>query len=229
MPEPMSTAVRLWPSLPEAHLYLAYGLGENGNIAEAEQEFRQAIKLRPNYIKGYRFLATFYEKQGRLSDAILALKKFQALDPDQVWVGNRIALLQTRPETPRAAQFFAEAFTYQKQGKPALAIQRYEQLLKVVPNHRQGNFNLAYAYLHGAGQTEWTRSTILFHKVIKIDPQYVEALHHLATAYWKLGKETEAVFYDQRYLEQGPHRDLRMQSKKRLVSAGATPIALNLK
>ena len=94
----LRTAVRLWPGLPEAHLYLAYGLGENGNIAEAEQEFRQALKLRPNYLKGYRFLATFYEKQGRLSDAILTLKKLQALDPGQVWVGNRIALLQNRAQ-----------------------------------------------------------------------------------------------------------------------------------
>lgn len=222
----LRTAVDLWPNLPEAHLYLAYGLGENGNFIEAEREFLQALTLRPNYLKGYQFLATFYEKQGRISEAILALKKLEALDPGQGWVGNRIALLRNRQPSKGTEQLFAEAFAYQKEGRRSLAIQRYEQLLKIAPNHRQANFNLAYAYLHGNNPTEWSRGAILFQKVIKLDPNYSEAFHHLAAAYWKLGKRADAVFFDQQYLEHATHSDLKKRSEERLAKEG---VALALK
>ena len=56
-------------------------------------------------------------------------------------------------------------------------------------------------------------------KVLEIDPQYGEALHHLAAAYWKLGKKNEAVKYDLMYLEQGKHPGLKKTSRERVAAA----------
>ncbi|MCH8124762.1 tetratricopeptide repeat protein [candidate division KSB1 bacterium] len=73
---------------PEAHLHLAYGLEKNGQIQDAERELLAAIRLRPNYLKGYRWLTEFHKRQGKYQDAhasyqkLLELDASQAKDPD---------------------------------------------------------------------------------------------------------------------------------------------------
>jgi tetratricopeptide (TPR) repeat protein len=192
-------AVRLWPSLPEAHLYLGYGLSKAGFVEEAEKEMLTALELRSDYLKGYKFIAEFYEKQGESDQAFAAYQRLRDLgtrDPDVL---------------------FKLGFAYQKRGDRDQAIQTYEKLLTIAPNHRQGNFNLAYAYKNGVSPEEWARSAALFRKVLEIDPTYYEALHHLATTQWNLGNETEAARYDSLYLQRGQHPSLKSVSKERLA------------
>lgn len=242
-------AVELWPDLPEAHLYLAYGLEKNGKIQDAEKEYLQAIRLRPNYLKGYRWLAQFYERLRKPQKAHAAYQKLFELDRSQSWVQERMNRLTAQTGRERVSQFdrglqkiaageyseavkiltdayprypkdrdllFNLAFSHQKLGNRTEAIRYYEELLQVTPMHVKGNFNLAYAYLHGTSTGDFSRSSLLFKKVLKLDPGYSEALFHLATAYWKLGNETEARRYDQLYLKQGVHEDLKRRSQSRL-------------
>jgi tetratricopeptide (TPR) repeat protein len=79
----LRTAVCLWPTSPDTHLYLGYGLGRTGNIQEAEEEFCKGLRLRPNFMKAHRYLADFYERQGRWKDAVTTLGGLLALDPNQ--------------------------------------------------------------------------------------------------------------------------------------------------
>ena len=51
-------AVELWPESPETHYHLAVGLVQLGKDGEAEQELKQAIALRDNYIDAYRSSAS---------------------------------------------------------------------------------------------------------------------------------------------------------------------------
>jgi len=207
----LRTAVRLWPTLPEAHLFLGYGLKRGENFVEAEREYRKAIELRPNYLKAYRYLADLYEAQGRMDEAVATLATMRAFDPANTSVEKRIQWLTNR--------LFAEAFAYQKKGQRQEAIDRYQQLLRIEPLHRQGTFNLAYAYLGGTTKGDWLRSTHLFQKVLEIDPTYTEALFRLASAYWKLEIEEEGIRYDRLYLKRGNHNQLRATSQKRLEDA----------
>ncbi len=93
-------AVSLWPRSPETRLYLGYGLGRAGKIGEAEAEFREALRLRPNFMKAYRFLADFYERQGRWNDAVTTLQHLLAIDPSQSSVQARIQRLQQGRAAP---------------------------------------------------------------------------------------------------------------------------------
>jgi tetratricopeptide (TPR) repeat protein len=216
-------AVSLWPGSPETRLYLGYGLGRAGKIGEAEAEFREALRLRPNFMKAYRYLADFYERQGRWKDAVTTLQRLLAVDPSQSSVQARIQRLSTENPSPDSVQItrlFQGAFSLQKQGKRELAIQRYEKLLAHVPNHRQGTFNLAFAYMNSDDGDDWSRSEVLFKRVLEIDPEYTEAIHRLATVYWKLGQRDQAMAYDRTYLTQGRHLDLKKRSEERLHQGG---------
>ena len=118
-----------------------------------------------------------------------------------------------------ADDIFRAAFKDQQGGRRKQAILLYEELLRIVPNHRQGSFNLAYALLHGSTREEWARSAKLFRKVLEIDRTYIESIHRLATAYWKLGDIEQAVKYDKIYLERGVHPKLKDLSEQRLATA----------
>jgi tetratricopeptide (TPR) repeat protein len=197
----LQTAVRLWPSSAETHLYLGYGLEKAGRLEEAENEMKQAVALRPNYLRGHRYLAEFHERRGQVREAL------QSYD----------ALLDLERSQP-AYLLFQVGFLHQKHGRRERAIALYERLLRVAPDHRQGTFNLAYAYLHGLTPDDWSRSATLFQRVLEIDPDYSEAIFRLASAHWKLGNQEEARESDRLYLEKGAHQELRRRSQQRLAS-----------
>lgn len=115
---------------------------------------------------------------------------------------------------------FDQAFAAQRAGRRDECIGLYERLLALAPRHRQGTFNLAYAYRYGDSAEDWNRSVALFQRVLEIDPGYSEAIHHLAAVYWKLERREEAIRYDRLYLEEGEHEDLKAASRRRLAGAG---------
>jgi tetratricopeptide (TPR) repeat protein len=168
-------------------------------LEEAEKEMLAALDLRPDYLKGLQFIARFYEEQGEADKALAAYQRLYDLgarDPGFL---------------------FKLGFAHQKRGDREQAIRIYEELLAIAPDHRQGNFNLAYAYKNGDSPDEWSRSATLFRQVLSIDPTYHEALHHLATTQWNLGNEAEAAEYDSLYMEQGKHPSLKSVSRERLA------------
>jgi tetratricopeptide (TPR) repeat protein len=121
---------------------------------------------------------------------------------------------RANPKDPEL--LFNLAFAHQRLGHREEAIRYYEELLAVEPDHKQGCFNLAYAYRDGTTRGEWSRAAILFRRVLQLDPGYTEALHHLATVLWKLGETREARESDSLYVARGGHADLIRISQERL-------------
>ena len=213
-------AVELWPESPETHYYLAVGLVQLGKDGEAEQELKQAIALRDNYIDAYRKLGQLYEEQGRVDLAIASYEKLVEIDPGQTAALERIQMLRTSGRQVELRAAFNRAFAAQKAGQRGEAIRLYEELLAADPRNRQGTFNLAWAYLEGETAEDWSRAAELFLAVLEIDPSYTEAAHHLATAYWSLNRRDEAIRWDHRYLEGETHPNLETISRRRLADAG---------
>ena len=65
-------AVEIDPGLPEAHLSLAHGLEQQGQIEEAEKSLLTSLRLRPDYLLGHRRQAEFHERQGDWLEALSA-------------------------------------------------------------------------------------------------------------------------------------------------------------
>jgi superkiller protein 3 len=213
-------AVSLWPDSPETNYYLGVGLMRLGKVDEAEQSFKHSLELRSNYLLAYRSLGQLYEQQGQVEQAIASYQKLVELDPGQAAAVDRIDKLRENGGDVQALAVFREAFAAQRDGRRDETIRLYEDLLKIDPRHRQGNFNLAFAYLDGTTPEDWKRAADLFGRVLEIDPNYTEAAHRLATAYGRLGERDEAVRWDKHYLQGETHPALADLSRRRLAALG---------
>jgi len=212
-------AIELRPDYMKAWRNLARFLEEEGRTSETLAAYRRLQELDP----GKPWIE---EKIRRLVEtgSNLALQIQRAIDErGRGDLDRALAILErARPYAPAEPDvLFNLAFTHQRRGDRAEAIALYEELLEVAPEHLHGLFNLAYAYRDGSSRGEWTRSAELFAQVVELEPARTEAVSHLATVLWKLGREEEAVRYDRLFLEKGGHADLMQRSRDRLAGRTA--------
>lgn len=104
----LRTAVKNWPSLPDTHFHLAYGLIRAGQDAEAEQELLKAIELRPNYIKALRSLVGLQKRQGRFEEARSSYKRLIKADPTVVSRSDKKDDAVTPPVFPEGVEGASE-------------------------------------------------------------------------------------------------------------------------
>jgi Tfp pilus assembly protein PilF len=76
-----TTALKLDPSLPEAHFSLAQTLQHDWNWPEAEKEYKLALKLNPNYVNAHLEYGRFVQALGRNGEALVHVHYADELDP----------------------------------------------------------------------------------------------------------------------------------------------------
>ena len=75
-------ALELAPNLAEAHTTLGVIKANlDWDFAAAEREFKEAIRLKPNYVLGRQWYAVFLSNQGRHDEAFLEIRLCQKFDP----------------------------------------------------------------------------------------------------------------------------------------------------
>ena len=74
-------AIRLRPSLYEAHYLLGVELAVDEKILEAQREFEEVIRLRPNHALAHLNLGVALARQRRFDDALLHFNATLRLDP----------------------------------------------------------------------------------------------------------------------------------------------------
>ena len=89
-------ALRLDPSLAEAHVARANLMSLAGRPAEAEEEFRRATTLNPGLASAWYFQGRFFLAAGRMAEGALALEEAARCDPEDY---NAVTLL---PQAYRA-------------------------------------------------------------------------------------------------------------------------------
>ena len=111
--EAYQEALRLDPSLVDAHINLGFLLHRDGRLADAEQCYRAAIAYAPGEILGYFNLAVVLEDQGNRKGAIEAYAAVIARRPYFTDAHHNIALL------------------YEAEGRQADAIRHYSMARKL--------------------------------------------------------------------------------------------------
>jgi TolB-like protein/DNA-binding winged helix-turn-helix (wHTH) protein/Flp pilus assembly protein TadD len=95
MPEAKETAMKaleLDDSLAEAHTSLAFvEMHYDWKFEEAEQEFKRAIDLNPNYAIAYQWYALDLAALGRIDEAVTELKVAQQTDPLSAIINTDLA------------------------------------------------------------------------------------------------------------------------------------------
>ena len=99
----------------------------NKMYKEAENIYRNALKIKPDYYSAYFGLAFVYEGQNKLDHAINSLEKALKLIPDSIEALNKLG------------------FLYAKKGMILEAIREFEKVLDIDPDEINAIKNIAFA------------------------------------------------------------------------------------
>ena len=74
-------AKELDPTLPEPYATLGYALMIERQFPEADEQFRRAVELNPNYARAYSYRSAIWLAKGRLDECIRQNEKSGEVDP----------------------------------------------------------------------------------------------------------------------------------------------------
>ena len=99
----------------EVNTYYNLGLlySKTGQYEKAEEEFKQAVYLNPEFVKGYHYLGLLYFQKGDFDKAIgqwNEILKIEANLPNKYIVLNNLGIAYNKKEMPdKALEYFVQA------------------------------------------------------------------------------------------------------------------------
>ncbi|MGB8511057.1 MAG: hypothetical protein WCD76_21985 [Pyrinomonadaceae bacterium] len=86
-------ALQLDGSLAEAHASLGYAYGNMWQWAEAEKQYKLAIRMSPKYPTVHQWYCLYLRAMGRPEDAMAEIKLAQELDPLSLPISQNVAIV----------------------------------------------------------------------------------------------------------------------------------------
>jgi tetratricopeptide (TPR) repeat protein len=200
-----TAAVALNPASPGLRNNFGTALTDAKRPAEAEAEFRAAIKAKPDYAIAYSNLGNALTNRDRLDDAVAAYREALRRDPALSTAHNNLGN------------------ALKKQGKLADAEAAYRAAIQVRPTYAVAHSNLGnalldlgrreeaeaayrtairhdpdYALAHNglgillARQRRFAEAEAAFRESVRSDPDFAAGYHGLGTALLSLGRPAEA-------------------------------------
>ena len=187
----------------------AIRLHQRGELAEAIQSYRKAVRSAPQDAAGHHLLGLAYFQNGETEKAAESLERAVALKPElpaakynlgrilqalgrhdeaiQAYLGA----LQLRPDDFEAHNNIGIIFKTLKRYDDAIA--HYERALALRPDYAEACLNLANA-LQASGRADQAINT--YQRALALDPNLAEAHMNLGTSLHIVGRPAEAY---QRY------------------------------
>ncbi|WP_333183646.1 tetratricopeptide repeat protein [Microcoleus sp. B3-D7] len=206
----------------DAEFRLGVDLQQQADLGGAITCYERAIAIDPNYAAAYSNLGVVKQQTGRLTEAIAHYRQALAIDGHLAETASNLgSALAEAGETEEAIAEYERALSLnpncaealinlgllrEEQGDVAEAISCYEQAIQVNPNCAVAYLNLGIA-LEEQGEeagANYERAIANYERAIAIDPNYVDALHHLAYASIRQGKIDRAIAYYERALALQP-------------------------
>ncbi|CAH6780329.1 Ogt [Phodopus roborovskii] len=211
-------AIKQNPLLAEAYSNLGNVYKERGQLQEAIEHYRHALRLKPDFIDGYINLAAALVAAGDMEGAVQAYVSALQYNPDLYCVrsdlGNLLKALG-RLEEAKACYLkaietqpnFAVAWSnlgcvFNAQGEIWLAIHHFEKVaeaedcyntaLRLCPTHADSLNNLANIKREQGNIEEAVR---LYRKALEVFPEFAAAHSNLASVLQQQGKLQEALMH----------------------------------
>ena len=206
--ERLSRLVRLRPSFAEAHNNLGNAFAADGQLAHAEQAFRQALRQKPRYAEALNNLGNALRDQRRLDEALDAYARALEERPDYAECHNNLGIALARKK------------------QYDLASRSYRRALELNPAFAEPHNNLGIVLAALGRPAEAIGS---FRRALALKPAYVDALANLALTLLDSGKLDEALAAYQAAVEIAP-RASRLRNSlgialAKLVAGGQWPAA----
>ena len=163
-----------------AHAQLGVALAKSGRVAEAVEQYRKALAIRPDYATPRYNLGNVLADRGDFAGAIAEYRRAVAARPDYAKAhGNLGAGLLS-------------------QGRKAEAIESFQQALETDPGNVGVRKNLASA-LFSEGKID--QAIEQFREVLKVEPRSAMTHANLAMALEQQGSRSQALVHLQRAFE----------------------------
>jgi len=122
-------ALQVNNSLSEARTSSGMVYLQQWRLREAEEEFKRALSLNPNYPIAHQWFSAYYQCSGRFDDALREIKRAQELDPLSPIISVGVALV------------------YLSKHDSNSAIEQCQRVLELDPRIHGAHHNLGFAYL----------------------------------------------------------------------------------
>jgi protein O-GlcNAc transferase len=196
--------------MPQMTLQQAFDLAlqhqRAGQLAEAEQIYRQILAAVPENFDALHNLAGIAQQTGRLDDAIQLFRQAISINPTGAEAHNNLGTalagkreldgailafrqaLALRPKYPAAMNNLASALNETRQFEESIALCR--RALALAPNYADAFNNLGIG-LQNQGQLD--EAVAAFHQAIAARPEFPDAFANLATALRYQSKPDESI------------------------------------
>jgi tetratricopeptide (TPR) repeat protein len=170
-------------ALPESsvlHYALGWSLQELGRFEEAQQSFRRALALRPDYLECCLRLGYSYLTLGNYAEARESYGRCVEMDPQNYPAHYFLGIVLMRGESPRLEE----------------AIAHLERAVKLAPHSRDARLHLGRAYATMGRDAEALRELRI---AVAQDRENEDAHYRLSLLLRKMGRPDEARKHLERF------------------------------
>jgi len=197
------------PRAPKVRYSYGEALDRAGKTDQAEQEYRAAIELEPDYAMAHNNLATILAARGDVAGAIEQYRRAIEADPSSFRAYNNLAALLAQ------------------NGRTKEAIPLLQHAVKLDGTYVDGHFNLG-RLLGSAGRFD--EAAAQFERAHQLAPDDLDILYHLAVALDEADQAASALVYyekllaiDPNYADARARRDALKHKRNRTGNRSTTP------
>ncbi|MFP4475998.1 MAG: tetratricopeptide repeat protein [Desulfatibacillaceae bacterium] len=206
--EVLKRALKKQPYFATAYANLGRAYRGQGLYAEAARMLETALQLSPGMADAYNDLGTVYLKLGRTDPARTMFEKTLEIVPDHEAAKRNLAMLERRValsarsdaiknvlrrigEEPRNGMlYYVLGDLYRKEGKPARAVEAYEEASSLSPELFAAHNDLGYMYVQARRFDEARKA---LEKALSLEPESVEVHYNVACLFALSGEPDRAV------------------------------------
>ena len=170
--EAAKQALALDGSLPEAHTSLGYVNLFNWKWDAADQSFKRALELNPNYANAHNLYASSLMMKGLIKESIAASTRARELDPFSLSISVQRGFL------------LENARRYDE------AIEQLRSVIAMDPNHYQAYWTLGHTY---AASGRFAEAIAASEKAVALSDRVPGALGILGLVYGLAGRKDDAT------------------------------------
>jgi tetratricopeptide (TPR) repeat protein len=132
-----------------------------------------------------------FRHQGKLVEPIAGQFMFDFSTQERVVSSSQISIVKPEPASTDIAELFARGIMLEEDpGQHTLAIQTYQRVLELDPNHAAAHINLGTLYYN---RQEYTLAEKHYRRAIEVDPRYALAYFDLGNVLDETGRVAEAI------------------------------------
>jgi TolB-like protein/DNA-binding winged helix-turn-helix (wHTH) protein/Tfp pilus assembly protein PilF len=170
--EAATRALALDSGLAEAHASLGYVNHFNWNWNAAEQSFKRALELNPNYANAHNLYASHLMARGLIAESIATSNRARELDPFSLSISVQRGFL------------LENARRYDE------AIEQLRSVIAMDPNHYQAYWTLGHTY---AASGRFAEAVTAAEKAVALSDRVPGALGILGLVYGLAGRRDDAT------------------------------------